>query len=528
MKSALAGMALGLAAAGMAFGQSDPLVSKSLPTLLSDGGHLWAFAADGSRYSRLDLFANPVAIRSGALPFKGAMKGGVGRTTSLLLFLNHRVSDTLTVSGIAALAREGKPTLDSLYFLRSAGSNNAINAGVELSALVLWRDTLVVGGGRAGFALARAKAEGAGALASDTLVFQALPFGQDTSVARLRCAMARTCRVDSLSGLTSTLGEPDSVLALAVDSSATDSVWLLIGTHAGLRRGLIGGRSFPRLVLPGDTGAGRIRIERLHADPRKAILWVFSGSRFWFSDDHGRTFRVPPAVAGVATKPGIDLKGFNPAPEAVNAGDTSFINFNLDLPGLVMFRRDSLLKNNGAGAPDDVLLDAGDGLDIVRGQGRLTSLAVMRSGLQTVVAAGTTNKGLFYRNFGAGASGEWLNFNSLKRLQGSLGEVITFPTLFQGTGPGGEPEYVQIGYRLKKDGKVTITVFNYAMEKVKTVVSGSRRKGGGSRSEKPEEDRWDGRDRSGRLVSVGTYYILVESDQGEKGWGKAISVRGRN
>ena len=42
------------------------------------------------------------------------------------------------------------------------------------------------------------------------------------------------------------------------------------------------------------------------------------------------------------------------------------------------------------------------------------------------------------------------------------------------------------------------------------------------------EDRWDGRDRSGRLVSVGTYYILVESDQGEKGWGKAIHLRGRN
>lgn len=522
-------MALALAATGPAFGQSDPLVSKSLPTLLSDGSQLWAFAADGSRYSRVDLFASPVAIRNGALPFKGAMKGGLGRTSSLLLFLNHRVSDTLTISGITALAREGKPVLDSLYFLRSAGSNNAINAGVELSALALWRDTLVVGGGRAGFALARLKSpEGAGALASDTLVFQALPFGQDSSVARLRCAVAKTCRVDSLSGITSVLGEPDSILTLAVDSSAADSIWLLVGTQAGLRRGLLGGRSFPKVVLPGDTGTGRIRIERLHADPRKAILWVFSGSRFWFSDDHGRTFRVPPAVAGITTRPETDLKGFNPVPEAANAGDTSFINFNLDLPGMVMFRRDTLLRNNGTGAPDDVLLDAEDGLDIVRGQGRLTGLAVMRSGGQTAVAAGTTNKGLFYRISGAGSSGEWLNINSLKRLQGSLAEVITFPTLFQGTGPGGEPEFVQIGYRLKKDGKVTITVFNYAMEKVKTVVSGSRRKGGGSRSEKPEEDRWDGRDRSGRLVSVGTYYILVETDQGEKGWGKAISVRGRN
>ena len=53
------------------------------------------------------------------------------------------------------------------------------------------------------------------------------------------------------------------------------------------------------------------------------------------------------------------------------------------------------------------------------------------------------------------------------------------------------------------------------------------RKGGQARSENPAEDRWDGRDASGRFVSVGTYYILVESDQGEKGFGKAIVVRGR-
>ena len=33
---------------------------------------------------------------------------------------------------------------------------------------------------------------------------------------------------------------------------------------------------------------------------------------------------------------------------------------------------------------------------------------------------------------------------------------------------------------------------------------------------------------NGRFVSVGTYYILVESEEGEKGWGKAIAVRGRN
>ena len=86
---------------------------------------------------------------------------------------------------------------------------------------------------------------------------------------------------------------------------------------------------------------------------------------------------------------------------------------------------------------------------------------------------------------------------------------------------------MHLGYRLAKDGKVTITVFNYAMEKVRTVVRDAPRRGGIARSENPAEDKWDGTDASGRYVSVGVYYILVESDKGERGFGKAISVWGR-
>lgn len=519
-----------LAAAAAALGQGDPLASKTLPLLLADEGRLYAFALDGLRYSRLDLFADPVEIRTDELPFDAGVRGGVGRSASLLLFYNHRPSDSdsVTVGGIAALERNGETAVDVVSFRRSPGANNAINAGAEISALARWRDTVVVGGGRAGIAVARPRASGGSpVLAVDSLVFQALPAGRDTAVARLRCAVGQVCRVDSLSALTASHGEPDSVIALAVDSSAADSVWILIGTRTGLRRGLLGGNAFPKVSLPGDNGAG-VRIETIHADPARRILWIFSGSRYFFSDDHGATFRVPPDVPGVATKPGADLKGFNPAPEAANAGDTTYVNFNLDQPGLVLFRRDTVLQNRGTGAPADVLLDAEDSLAIARGQGKLTSLAAYRSGSASAVAVGTDGKGLFYRLTGPGRTGEWKNLNSLKGLKAGLEEVITFPTAFTGTGPDGQPEYVNIGYRLKKGGKVTITVYNYAMEKVKVLVKGARREGGGSRSEVPAEDRWDGRDRSGRLVSVGVYYILVESDQGEKGWGKAVHIRGRN
>jgi hypothetical protein len=509
------------AVASLALGQSDPLVSKTVSRVIADQAGFWAFSSDGLHYSRIDPSKDPLDIRNGALKLHGGVRGGAGRAASALLFYGYGASDSVTVGGVVALDRDGKFPQDTVAFLRPAGQNKSITLGVEFSALALWRDTVVIGGGRGGIAVAKAKPEGQGALAGDSLIFRALPAGEDTGVSALRCALNTACVVSAVSDINDKIGEPDSVAALAVDSSA-DSVWLLIGTHAGLRRGRLGGNSFPMVALP-SAKPGAIRIERIYADPARAILWVFSGSEYFFSGDHGRSFHKPPHVPGVASAPEA-LTGFNAAPEAVSAGDTTYINLNLDDPGLVLFRRDSIAANQGTGDFADVIFDKADGLDIERGQGRLTNLAALSGSGGTTLIAGSTFKGLFLRKPGAA----WTNVNSLKALTGGLEEVITFPTLFSGTAPDGSPEYVNLGYRLKKDGKVTITVYDYAMEKVKTLVKGGPRKGGGNRSEKAGEDRWDGTDASGRHVSVGTYYILIESDKGEKGWGKAIAVHGRD
>jgi hypothetical protein len=281
------------------------------------------------------------------------------------------------------------------------------------------------------------------------------------------------------------------------------------------------------VTLPADKPGKTLRIERIIVDAKRNILWVFSGSEYFFSRDHGLTFQKPPNIAAATTKPS-SIFGFNPAPSGVILYDTTFINFNVNRPGLVVFAQDSMVVNSGDGELGDAIFDAEDGLNISQGEGQLTSLALVRNGSVTALAVGSTAKGIFLRKTGTGQNGAWTNINSLKKLKGGLDEIITYPTLFTGVRASGEPEYVNIGYRLKKDGKVTISVFNYAMEKVKTLVEGVPRKGGGSRSEVPTQDRWDGRDAGGRPVSLGTYYILVESNQGEKGWGKAIAVRGRN
>lgn len=515
-------LCLGLAAA-LAFGQSDPLISKNISHVFADGAGFWAFSSDGVKFSRIDPFTEPLDIRNGILSTKYPIRGGVGRDSSILVFYNGTRTDT-TVAGIAALDRNGKSPADSLVFTRSTGQTAQVTLDIEFSALAEWRDTVIIGAGRAGFALSRAKAEGKGVLAGDSLIFFALPEEVDTAVAAVRCAPNRACPVAPILKINDSIGEPDSVSALAVDASAPDSVWLLIGTRTGLRRGLLGGTYFPPVALPASKPGSPMRIESIHADPDGSLLWVFSGAEYFFSDDHGRTFRKPPKIESVATDP-ASLTGFT-SPRAVNIGDTAFVNFNLDNPGLVAFRKDTILANQGTGDFADVILDAGDGLDIDKAQGKLTGMAVVAGDGGSVLAVGSQFRGLFLRRQRAGGTASWTNVNSLKTLKNDLQEVITFPTLFSGTGPDGGPEYVNIGYRLKKSGNVTITVYNYAMEKVKTVVRNSHREGGGSRSEKAGTDRWDGRDESGRHVSVGIYYILVESGS-QKAWGKAIAVRGR-
>lgn len=514
--------------AGLGLGQSDPLVSKTLSRIIADDAGLWAFGPDGLRFSRIDPFPAVLDIRNGSLPYKGGLRAGLGRTTTALVLYDYAQPETVTVAGIASLDRAGKVKTDTLAFYRPSG-NTAVTLGVEFSAVAQWHDTLIVGAGTGGIAVAKAKAEDQDPVAADSLIFRALPDGEDTGVAAIRCPLnsKNKCPVTALLAVADKIGAPDSVTVLAVDSSAADSVWLLIGTHTGLRRGLLSGNSFPRVPLPAAKPSSPIRIGNIHVDPKRKILWVFSGSEYFFSGDHGLTFHKPPRIAGVASAPD-SLTGFASEPRAVNIDDTTFVNFNLDDPGLILFKRDSISANKGTGNFADVIYDEADGLPILRGQGGLTGLAVVRQGNQTVLAVGSTFKGLLLRKTGGSNTGLWTNVNSLKALKSGLQEVITFPTLFSGTAPDGGPEFVNLGYRLKKDGNVTITVYDYAMEKVKTIVKGSKRLGGGGRSENPAEDRWDGKDASGRNVSVGTYYILVESDKGEKGWGKAIAVHGRD
>ncbi len=509
---------------------SASLASKSLIQVYAIQNRVIAFADGGASYSRLDLFANPPQVATRSWPWDGGAEGGAPWGSSLLLRAQYPITDSTRVVRATSLRFDGTfRGGDSLIF-RDLDTSIALLKGANLTALAIRTaadTTAVLGFGRLGIAYARLAPEtGPGSTVlfnpADTLVhFVAFPSASDTARALYSCRWNRLCRIDTLSGVPAL----DSVIAVAVDSSRADSIWLLIATQKGLRRGLYGGTVFPYVSLPGIDGNGTA-VRSVFTSPSRGLAWVFSGSRFFFSDDHGASFRVPPNYGSLASPPS-SLSGFSPdrPVSAAFYGDTTYISFGMERPGLILFRRDTVLTNVGTGL-GQILLDTADGLDITSGEGSLTTVAVARTtGGAATIVSGSTLKGLFYRRADQPGTA-FANLNRLKVLKNSLAEVITYPTLFTAAKTCGEA-HVRIGYRLKKDAHVTITVYNYAMEKVRVIVRNAPRQGGIARSENLAEDRWDGCDAGGRFVSVGTYYILVESDQGEKAFGKSLVTRGR-
>lgn len=503
---------------------SDALVSKNIPKIFAVDSRFFAFDDAGKSFSRLDLFSSTPCIKNGLWPWNDGAEDGVPWKTSLLL-RSDSAADSARVERVAGLLYDGAhwKTADSLV-LPFGSSSKTLSHSAGLTAMAIWHDTLILGFGRLGLTYARLASDVSDSLfVNDTMVFSSLPTHADSTTNLLpACVWNQKCRADTVlvpdSGL-------DSILALSVDSSASDSIWLLVATKSGLRRGLLGGKNFPKVQGISDSD----NVLNLVASPDHALLWAFTDTHFFLSRDHGRTFYLPPTIAGIQTTPAL-LKGYTTTPEAVTWGDTTFVNFNLPLqPGLVLFKQDSLQKVNPTNTEiSDVLFDATDSLNLVGAEGSLTRPAIAyNTNGQAILAVGSTVKGIFYRRLDL-AGKAFTNLNLYRKVQGSLNEVITFPTVFPWTTITGQVvSNVHVGYQLSKNGNVTITVFNHAMEKVRTLVRNAPRKGGIARSENTVEDQWDGTDASGRHVSAGVYYILVESDQGERGFGKTISIRGR-
>ena len=72
-------------------------------------------------------------------------------------------------------------------------------------------------------------------------------------------------------------------------------------------------------------------------------------------------------------------------------------------------------------------------------------------------------------------------------------------------------------YNTTRPTRVTLRIFNFAMELVATVVSGKERPIPGDYSEV-----WDGRNEQGELVANGVYFYRLDLEGEGTFWGKLI------
>lgn len=80
---------------------------------------------------------------------------------------------------------------------------------------------------------------------------------------------------------------------------------------------------------------------------------------------------------------------------------------------------------------------------------------------------------------------------------------------------------VRFHYIPPTTGPVTITIYDYANNVVKTVTDGAHREAG---RQYDETDIWDGRNGEGDVVAVGTYFFVIEYSGGETHWGKLVVI----
>lgn len=80
---------------------------------------------------------------------------------------------------------------------------------------------------------------------------------------------------------------------------------------------------------------------------------------------------------------------------------------------------------------------------------------------------------------------------------------------------------IRFHYTPPVSGPVTITIYDYANNVVKTVTDGAHRD---ADRQYDESDIWDGRNGAGDVVAVGTYFFVIEYSGGETHWGKLVVI----
>jgi hypothetical protein len=148
--------------------------------------------------------------------------------------------------------------------------------------------------------------------------------------------------------------------------------------------------------------------------------------------------------------------------------------------------------------------------------------------IASATASLPTNNGLFFSLDEKKGERDTAAFSFVhrdKKLGGGLTQSYAYPGILNAVNSG----KAIFAYNLAKQSKVTIRIFDWNMDPVKTVIRDRDRPAGNDRSNgrstNVAEDYWDGTTDTGRRVAVGVYYYKITAQSGEHSFGKIIVAR---
>jgi hypothetical protein len=112
-------------------------------------------------------------------------------------------------------------------------------------------------------------------------------------------------------------------------------------------------------------------------------------------------------------------------------------------------------------------------------------------------------------------------------IKNGLAETYALPGIITDD-PRWSPTTVFV-YKLARDAGITIRIYDYNMQYVKSIVENAPRKAAAAlgRSTDSRSDVWDGTAASGRPVAPGVYYYKITATTGERSFGKIVVAKGR-
>lgn len=144
----------------------------------------------------------------------------------------------------------------------------------------------------------------------------------------------------------------------------------------------------------------------------------------------------------------------------------------------------------------------------------------------------STSNGLFFfgNEIPGKSDGDFTLVKRAPKVKDGLMQTYARPGILNSADMNGNDTKCVFVYNLSKDASVTIRIYDFNMDLVKTIINGESRKAGNNggpmgRSTVEGRDFWDGKNVSGRTVAPGVYYYKITTNNGERAFGKIVVAK---